>query len=58
MDAQKNCTPESCACHAYRPRDDGDEVCNCGCPECDNAVSDTASLQRFADFCSDLAERI
>ena len=32
------CTPESCACGQYRPRDDGSEVCECGCLVCDRPL--------------------
>ncbi len=57
-DVKQNCSPESCACHAYRPRDDGEEECHCGCPECDNAITDDAGLERFAEFCGDLAQQL
>lgn len=55
-ESAKKCTAESCACGGYRPRDDGDEECHCGCPWCDDAITDMTGLARFAAFCGDLAE--
>jgi hypothetical protein len=48
MSESNKCTAESCACGSYRPLDDEQTECHCGCPWCDDALFTVESVRRGA----------